>query len=202
MSFYQTKERLARQLVKYIPRWITPTHLSLLRLFLALPIIYLLLNQHRTLALIVFIFSALLDFIDGPLARATNQVTTLGKLLDPFADKVMILPVVCLLGPYYISLALIGLILGLELTLIVISVILKPILERRGIKKPLGANIFGKYKMSMQVVLVLLFFLAPLTTTTRLIATLLATVAVLLSAASIIKHTMSDPHDDPNKISL
>ncbi len=202
MSFYQTKERLARQLVKYIPRWITPTHLSLLRLFLALPIIYLLLNQHQTLALIVFIFSALLDFIDGPLARATNQVTTLGKLLDPFADKVMILPVVCLLGPYYISLALIGLILGLELTLIVISVILKPILERRGIKKPLGANIFGKYKMSVQVVLVLLFFLAPLTTTTRLIATLLATIVVLLSAASIIKHTMSNPHDDPNKISL
>jgi CDP-diacylglycerol--glycerol-3-phosphate 3-phosphatidyltransferase len=202
MSFYQTKERLTQKVVKYFPSWITPMQLSVLRLLLAAPIIFLLLHQQKMAALLVFLFSALLDFIDGPLARATNRVTTMGKLLDPFADKVMVLPVVCILGLYFISLPLIGLILGLELLLIVISVIIKPILDRRGVKKALGANIFGKYKMTTQVILVLLFFLAPVTPTSRLIATLLATIAVLLSMASIIKHTLPDIHDDSNKINL
>jgi len=202
MNFYQTKERLALQLVRSFPSWITPMQLSILRLALAVPIIYLLLHKYLIWALVVFIFSAILDFLDGPLARATNRVTNFGKLLDPFADKVMILPIIVILGPRYISLPLIGLILGLELLLIVISIILKPILERQGKHKSLGANIFGKYKMTVQVMLVLFFFLAPLTATSRALATILAVIAVLLSAASILKHATSDSHADQNQVNL
>ncbi len=200
MSLYQIKETIVTRFVLMFPRWITPMQLSLLRLALALPIIYFLLHDQRLIALIIFLCSAFLDLIDGPLARATNRVSDFGKLLDPLADKVMVLPALCILGPHFISIALIGLILGLELLLIVISVIMKPLLERQGINKPLGANIFGKYKMTTQVVLMLIFFLAPTTPTIRLLTTIVATVAALLSAASILKHIASDSHADPNKI--
>ncbi len=50
---------------------------------------------------VIFLVAAITDVIDGRLARSTNQVTDLGKLLDPLADKLLLLAT---LGPiYYIS---------------------------------------------------------------------------------------------------
>jgi len=43
----------------------------------------------KLIAMILFIIAALTDFIDGWIARKFNQITDLGKLLDPIADKTL-----------------------------------------------------------------------------------------------------------------
>lgn len=45
---------------------------------------------YRILALILFVVAAVTDFVDGYVARSFNQITELGKLMDPLADKVLV----------------------------------------------------------------------------------------------------------------
>ncbi len=67
-----------------------PNVISLSRIFLVIPIIYLILNGKENLALMVFIFGCLTDFLDGFFARKYNQESILGENLDLLADKLFI----------------------------------------------------------------------------------------------------------------
>lgn len=49
----------------------------------------LLLNGYRLQALVVFSTAALTDFLDGQIARRTNSVSKLGKLMDPAIDTIL-----------------------------------------------------------------------------------------------------------------
>lgn len=80
-----------------------PNRISLLRLLLVAPFVVLIMNYHawpwaRQLALAIFVVMVLSDFIDGVLARRLNQKTRLGAILDPLADKVLIICAVVLLS--------------------------------------------------------------------------------------------------------
>ncbi|MBO4479257.1 MAG: CDP-diacylglycerol--glycerol-3-phosphate 3-phosphatidyltransferase [Clostridia bacterium] len=69
-----------------------PTKLTLSRIA-AIPVIvalfYVVFPYHYLVAGLLFVAAALTDMIDGKIARKRCQVTDLGKLLDPIADKVL-----------------------------------------------------------------------------------------------------------------
>ena len=70
-----------------------PNALTLFRIFLVPLLVVVLLTRmpaKEYLALGVFLVAALTDFLDGWIARRFKKVTTLGMLLDPIADKILV----------------------------------------------------------------------------------------------------------------
>ncbi len=65
-----------------------PNFLSLTRILLTPVIAYLFISDMKIPAVIILAVSALSDTFDGQIARKFNQVSALGKILDPVADKV------------------------------------------------------------------------------------------------------------------
>mgnify|MGYP001146832180 CR=1 FL=1 len=66
--------------------------LTLSRIFLAALIFLLLMSPDRyLLALMLFFIAGITDYFDGYLARKYNSVSQLGEILDPIADKILIL---------------------------------------------------------------------------------------------------------------
>lgn len=70
--------------------WTVPNVLSMLRLLLVPVFLILVVAGAYVTALIVLIAASLTDLLDGYLARRFNQVTRLGQLLDPAADRLYI----------------------------------------------------------------------------------------------------------------
>ena len=64
---------------------------TFLRIFLA-PIIFacILEPQLHILALLLFSFASFTDYLDGYFARKTNSVSVIGEVIDPIADKILI----------------------------------------------------------------------------------------------------------------
>lgn len=67
-----------------------PNALSALRLLLIPVFLGLLIAEEWFWALATLVFSSITDFIDGQVARRFNQITRLGQLLDPAADRLYI----------------------------------------------------------------------------------------------------------------
>jgi cardiolipin synthase len=67
-----------------------PNILSLIRLALVPVFLVLVIMGHDRLALLTLIVCSVTDYLDGVLARRLNQITRLGQLLDPAADRLFI----------------------------------------------------------------------------------------------------------------
>lgn len=80
-----------------------PNTLAFIRLLLAPLMFFFLVNQEASLfegvhhswlnyvAAFIFVLASATDFFDGYIARTFDQITTLGKILDPLADKMLTL---------------------------------------------------------------------------------------------------------------
>ena len=98
-------------------------------------------------ALAIFLVAALTDWLDGYLARRSGQVTTLGRILDPFVDKIIICGAFIFLLPVSgagLSAWMVTVLVGREL----LVTLLRSLVEREG--RPFGASWEGKLKMVLQ----------------------------------------------------
>ena len=68
-----------------------PNIITVFRLLLVPPVVVLMLNQRFGAALVVFGIAGISDAIDGYLAKRYNWTSRLGGLLDPLADKLLLL---------------------------------------------------------------------------------------------------------------
>lgn len=68
-----------------------PNMLTLLRLILVPVFASVYMSGHPIAALAIYCIASLTDMLDGYIARTRNLITPLGKLLDPLADKLMVL---------------------------------------------------------------------------------------------------------------
>lgn len=77
-----------------------PNKISLIRIFMIPLVVFFYLASFipygRLVAFVLFVLAACTDFLDGMIARKRNLVTDLGKLLDPIADKCLVMAVLLL----------------------------------------------------------------------------------------------------------
>ena len=71
--------------------------LSLSRIFLALPLVWALETDHMQAVIVMIVLAVLSDFFDGYLARRAHEITNVGKMLDPIADKFIMMAVMIFL---------------------------------------------------------------------------------------------------------
>jgi cardiolipin synthase len=66
-----------------------PNILSIIRICLVFVFVAVFFTGHIYTAMFIFLLAGATDVVDGYLARRNNWITDLGKILDPFADKLM-----------------------------------------------------------------------------------------------------------------
>lgn len=134
-----------------------PNALTLTRIFLVPLLVVVLLTRTDRWELIgaaIFAVAALTDWLDGYLARRRKQITTLGIMLDPVADKMLISAAFISLVQMELAPAwMVVVIVGREFAVMG----LRMIAVEKGITIP--ASPLGKGKMATQVVAILLLIL-------------------------------------------
>jgi cardiolipin synthase len=117
-----------------------PNVLSLLRLVLVPVFCWLIVNRHDGWAIVALAVSGISDYLDGMLARRWGQVSRIGQLLDPTADRLYIVSIVIALAwrdvvPWWLVVLLVSRDVLLSFTV--------PVLARYGYG-PLPVHFLGK----------------------------------------------------------
>ena len=102
----------------------------------------------RAIAAILFVLASITDYFDGYLARRYNVVSSIGKFLDPMADKVLVMAVLVMLIPLKegsVPAWMVVIILGREL--IINS--LRGVASTKGVV--IEAQELGKFKTILQI---------------------------------------------------
>ncbi|HEY3758642.1 MAG TPA: CDP-diacylglycerol--glycerol-3-phosphate 3-phosphatidyltransferase [Solirubrobacteraceae bacterium] len=130
-----------------------PNVLTVLRIMLVPVLVAALLGNTPSgdvLAAVVFALASLTDFVDGYLARARGSITTFGKLMDPLADKLLIIA------------ALLSLVslnrLPAWIAMVIITRELAVTVLRMGATQAgvvMAASMFGKIKTCLQIAAIL-----------------------------------------------
>jgi CDP-diacylglycerol---glycerol-3-phosphate 3-phosphatidyltransferase len=134
--------------------WTTPNILTLFRIATAPVLIYLLLFTGplaAALAAAVFFVATISDFLDGYIARNYGSGTTLGKFLDPLADKVVVISALIMLAGTQVPRVPAWIVAVLVAREILVTG-LRAIAAAEGVV--MAAEELGKYKMVLQSIAV------------------------------------------------
>ena len=131
-----------------------PNQLTSMRLLLSVVLFAFIASEWYLTSLVLFIIAAGTDWLDGYYARKYGQVTTLGRILDPFADKVIVCGTFIFLVaipamaevPYGLRAWMVVVIVGREL----LVTALRSFIEQRGVD--FSAKKAGKLKMFLQCI--------------------------------------------------
>ncbi len=131
-----------------------PNQLTTSRLVLSVVLFCFIAAEYYLTSMVLFIIAASTDWLDGYYARKYNLVTTLGRILDPFADKVIVCGTLIFLVAvpamtatwYGLQAWMVVLIVGREL----LVTALRSFMEQRG--SDFSAKMAGKLKMVLQCV--------------------------------------------------
>jgi len=83
------------------PLLLVPNLITIARILAIIPIAALVMSEDttaRSIALFLYIAAAVSDWVDGYLARAWNQYSDLGRMLDPIADKMLVAILIAVLA--------------------------------------------------------------------------------------------------------
>jgi CDP-diacylglycerol--glycerol-3-phosphate 3-phosphatidyltransferase len=165
-----------------LPTWITVSRL--LGVPLLLYLLYVPGAEAGWISLAIFLVAAGTDWLDGYLARRLNQVTDLGKFLDPLVDKLLVLaPLLVLIELGRVPAWGVFLILARELAIAG---------WRVNQPKISGANIWGKLKTVSQIAAIALL-IAPLPASWMLPSLVLFWVSVALTLISGVIYLLPSP---------
>lgn len=183
-GLYPHDKVLAKILLPFIPRWVTPNSVTVLRFVLTPFVIMLLLKGYMVEALYLFLFTAFTDALDGSLARVRNQVTPWGTIYDPVADKFLIGSCLLLLTLQYLPWYITALIVILEVIFLTGGFIKK----KEGII--MSPSWWGKSKMIAQVTGVAVLLLGAILQSVVLIelSWYIFVLAIVLAAINIVRY--------------
>jgi CDP-diacylglycerol--glycerol-3-phosphate 3-phosphatidyltransferase len=177
-----------------------PNVLTVLRIMLVPVLVAALLGNTPAgdvLAAIVFALASLTDFVDGYLARARDSITTFGKLMDPLADKLLIVAAL---------LALVSLNrLAAWIAMVIITRELAVTVLRMGATQAgvvMAASMLGKVKTCLQIAAIMAVIAVhgePLWLSLLLYATVLVTVVSGLDYFFGLRRRMAQARAHPSE---
>lgn len=168
--------------------WNLPNALTLLRIFLVPFLVVVLLTKfsgREYAGLAIFLVAAITDFFDGYIARKRNQMTRLGALLDPIADKLLMSAAFISLvemDPVHVPAWMVVIIIGREFAVSG----LRSIAAQQGVT--IAASPLGKGKMVSQVVAISLLILGHELGEFRLVGRLALWVVMLFALVSAMDY--------------
>jgi len=129
----------------------TANKLTILRILVVPLFIYFLMSGQMILAITAFAFAAFTDWVDGYVARKYNQITNFGKLIDPLADKILVIAAfVCFIELDIIPAWSVFVIIARELTVTA----LRSLAATEG--KVIAASWWGKAKTVSQILAIIM----------------------------------------------
>ena len=165
-----------------------PNFLSISRIFLLIPIIFLFEYGFYFFSLIIFVVASLTDYLDGYFARKMNLSTNLGALLDLVSDKLFV-SILLIWATYSFESFLIFLsaliIISRELT---IGHLRMYLLQNGYSQDSLSPNFMGKFKTSFQMIGLGLLIVSPLNESLALLAIYIIFLSSVFSLLSLFSY--------------